>query len=48
MNIYITYRDDLGTVIEEVDEYGVSFCDGKAYVNDKTIPVEAIDTITKE
>lgn len=38
----ITYRDELGYVVEEVDEYGISFCDGIAYVNDKKIPVENI------
>ena len=40
--MYITYRDELGYVTEEVDEYGISFCDGVAYVNDKKIPVENV------
>ena len=29
--MYITIMDELGTVIYEVTEDGVSFCDGKAY-----------------
>jgi len=44
----ISYRDELGIVIEEVDEYGVSFADGKAYFNDKTIPMEYVVAINKE
>lgn len=44
----ISYRDELGIVIEEVDEYGVSFADGKAYFNDKTIPMEYVIAINKE
>ena len=40
--MYITYRDELGYVTEEVDEYGISFCDGVAYVNDKKILVENV------
>ena len=46
--MFIIYRDELGIVSEEVDEYGVSFCGGVAYVNDKKIPVEAIIEIKKE
>lgn len=38
----ITYRDELGYVTEKVDEYGINFCDGVVYVNDKKIPVENI------
>lgn len=48
MKLMISYRDELGVVIEEVDEYGVSFVDGKAYFNDKTIPMGNIIGINKE
>ena len=44
----ISYRDELGIVIEEVDEYGVSFADGKAYFNDRAIPMEYVVAINKE
>ena len=45
--MYVVYRDELGYVTEEVDEYGVSFCDGMAYINDKKIPVSALMEITE-
>lgn len=44
----IIYADEIGVKMVEVDEeYGVSFCDGKAYFTDVedvdyTIPVESI------
>ena len=44
----ITYRNNLvGIVIEEIDEYGISFCDGKVYFNDKVIDISAIIEIQK-
>lgn len=43
----ITYRDNLGIVAEEIDEYGISFCDGKIYFNDKVIDISAIIEIQK-
>ena len=48
--MYIAYRDHLGYVTEEVDKYGISFCDGIAYVNDKKIPIGDLISImeTKE
>ena len=42
----IIYRDELGFVEEEIDEYGVNFCDGKAYFNDKVVPVTLLESIT--
>ena len=46
MTIY--YRDHLGYVKEKVDEYGISFCDGYVYFNDKKIGVQYIEQIVKE
>ena len=43
----ITYRDNLGIVAEEIDEYGISFCDDKVYFNDKIIDISAIIEIQK-
>lgn len=43
----ITYRDEIGYVTEEVDEYGVSFYNGKAVFNDKTVDIFLIDSITE-
>ena len=43
----ITYRDNLGIVTEEIDEYGTSFCDGKVYFNDKVIDISAIIEVQK-
>ena len=44
----IGYVDELGGVIEEVDEYGISFGKGKAYFNDKIIEIENIRQIQKD
>lgn len=41
----IEYRDEIGIVTETVDEDGVSFCDGKAYFNDKTVEITALVSI---
>lgn len=41
----ITYRDNLGIVAEKVDEFGVSFCEGKAYFNDKKVDVSSLVSI---
>lgn len=43
----ITYRDDLGIVAEKVDEFGVSFCEGKAYFNDKTVDISKLVIIAE-
>lgn len=40
--MWIVYRDELGTVVEDVDEYGVSFNDGTAYFNDKKVPMNEV------
>lgn len=44
--MYITYRDELGLVLVEVDEYGIGFVDGLAYfgdgIRDYKIPVSSI------
>lgn len=43
--MWIKYRDDLGYLIEEIDEYGIS-CDGeKMYFNDKTVELKNVDSI---
>ncbi len=47
MNIYITYSDELGIVLEKIDEYGITFTSGKAYFNDKEIEINAIREIQK-
>lgn len=44
----ITYRDNLGIVTEKIDEYGISFCDGKVYFNDKIIDISMIIEIQKK
>jgi hypothetical protein len=44
----IKYRDELGYVIETVDEYGVSFVGTIAYFNDKQIDIKYIDCIVQE
>ena len=38
----VIYRDEIGVITEIVDEDGVSFCDGKAYFNDKAIDMNAL------
>lgn len=43
----ITYRDNLEIVAEKIDEYGISFCNGKVYFNDKIIDISAIIEIQK-
>lgn len=45
--MFITYRDEIGYVTEEVDEYGVSFYNGKAVFNDKTVDISLVDSITE-
>ena len=32
--MYITYRDEAGLVMVEVDDFGIAICDGKAYFSD--------------
>lgn len=41
----IAYQDEIGIVTETVDENGVSFCDGKAYFNDKVVEMTALISI---
>lgn len=41
----IVYSDEIGIVVEEVDEYGITFSDGKAYFNDNIVDVSAIRDI---
>lgn len=41
----ITYRDEIGVVVEELDEFGTDFCDGVVYFNDKKIEVSAVISI---
>lgn len=41
----ISYRDSLGVVVEEVDEYGVDFSDGFAFFNDKKIEVSTVVSV---
>lgn len=38
----ISYRDNLGVVVEKVDEYGVDFSDGFVFFNDKKIEVSTL------
>ena len=38
----VAYRDELGYVLEETEDETIEFLEGKAYVNDKQIPVENI------
>lgn len=45
--MFITYRDEIGYVTEKVDEYGVSFYNGKAVFNDKTVDISLVDSITE-
>lgn len=44
----IAYRDELGVIIETIDEYGISFVNGKAYFNDKVIPMDSIIGINRK
>lgn len=44
----IIYSDEIGIVVEEIDEYGISFTDGKAYFNDRVIDINAIRDIKIE
>lgn len=45
--MYITYRDEIGYVTEQVDEYGVSFYNGNVVFNDKEVEVFLVDSITE-
>lgn len=52
VNMYITFADELGLILVEVDEYGISFCDGKAYFSgedgtDYAVDVTAIREIQR-
>lgn len=44
----IAYRDEIGVVIEKVDEFGISFVGDVAYVNNKQIPISSIERIMEE
>lgn len=41
----IIYQDEIGIIAETIDENGVSFCDGKAYFNDKVVEMTALISI---
>ena len=43
----IIYRDEIGYITEQVDEYGVSFNNGKAVFNDKEVDIFLVDSITE-
>ena len=43
----IIYRDEIGYITEQVDEYGVSFYNGKAIFNDKEVDISLVDSITE-
>lgn len=43
----IIYRDEVGYITEQVDEYGVSFYNGKAVFNDKEVDIFLVDSITE-
>lgn len=44
----IFYSDEIGIVSEKVDEYGIDFCDGYAYFNDKKISVNDVRRIESD
>lgn len=46
--MYIVYRDELGNVIEKVDEYGIGVCGEYAYFNDKKIPLTSLTEIRED
>lgn len=48
MKLLIKYRDEVGYVLEEVDEYGINFVGDIAYFNDKRIPTNQIEQIGLE
>ena len=43
----IIYRDEIGYITEQVDEYGVSFYNGKAVFNGKEVDISLVDSITE-
>ena len=43
----IIYRDEIGYITEQVDEYGVSLYNGKAIFNDNEIDIFLVDSITE-
>lgn len=44
----IIYADEIGIVSEIVDEYGLDFCDGYVYFNDKKVSVNDVRRIESE
>lgn len=38
----VAYRDELGYVVEDVEDETIEFFEGKVFVNNKQIPVEDI------
>lgn len=40
--LQIAYRDELGYVVEDVDEETIEFLDGKVYFNDKQIDTKYV------
>jgi hypothetical protein len=43
----IVYHNDIGLVVEEVDEFGISFSGGKVYFNNKIIDISSIMEIQR-
>ena len=43
--MYIAYRDELGGVIEKVDEHGISGDGEYFFFNDKKIPCQDVTSI---
>ena len=49
MKLFINYRDELGNVLEQIDdeetEAVISFCDGKVFFNNSVIDVANVNSI---
>ena len=45
IRMVVEYRDEIGVAIEELDENGISFLEGKAYFNGKVINMENLVSI---
>ena len=46
--MFIAYRDSLGGVVEEVDDYGISGDGEYFYFNDKKIPCTDVNSIQEK
>ena len=40
--LYIAYRDELGGVLEDVEDDTIEFFEGQAYFNDKKIDIKDV------